>query len=123
MGKASFKYVILYVKDIHVSRSFYTEILGQSPKELSPTFMSYELDSGMVLELWQIDKVHPAASFTGAGFELCIVLPDNDSMNRLYEEWKGRGVQFAYPPTKAVFGMTFVALDPDGNRLRVNGGM
>ena len=43
----SFKYVILYVKDINISKSFYTELLGQSPKELSPTFISYELNSGM----------------------------------------------------------------------------
>jgi catechol 2,3-dioxygenase-like lactoylglutathione lyase family enzyme len=117
-----FKYVILYVRDINVSKAFYTELLGQNPKELSPTFMSYELDSGLVLELWQIDKVHPAASITGGGSEICIVLPDNDSLNRLYEEWKGLGVRFAYPPTMAVFGLTFVALDPDGHRLRVNGG-
>ena len=122
MNTHSFKYVILYVKDIQISKSFYTKILGQNPKELSPTFISYELESGMVLELWQLDKVHPATSFTGAGSEICIVLQDNDSLNLLYEEWKEMGIKFAYPPTKAVFGLTFVAIDPDGHRLRVNGG-
>lgn len=118
----SFNVVVLYVKDINVSKAFYTGLLGLSPKELSPTFMSYQLDSGMVLELWQLDKVHPAASVTGGGSELCIVLPDHAAVNRLYEEWKGRGVQFAQPPAKAVFGLTFVASDPDGHRLRAVAG-
>jgi catechol-2,3-dioxygenase len=79
MSIPSFKYVILYVRDITISKSFYTELLGQSPKELSSTFLSFELESGLVLELWQLDKVHPAASFTGAGSELCIISLDNDS--------------------------------------------
>jgi catechol 2,3-dioxygenase-like lactoylglutathione lyase family enzyme len=117
-----FNVVVLYVKDINVSKAFYTGLLGGSPKELSPTFMSYQLDSGMVLELWQLDKVHPAASITGGGSELCIVLADADSMNRLYDEWKGRGVQFLQSPTRAVFGLTFVAKDPDGHRLRAVAG-
>lgn len=114
----SFKIVVLYVKDINVSKAFYAGLLGRSPKELSPTFMSYQLDSGIVLELWQLNKVHPASSITGGGIELCIVLPDDDSVNRLYDEWKGRGVEFAQSPAKAVFGLTFVAKDPDGHRLR-----
>ena len=118
----SFNVVVLYVKDINISKAFYTGLLGRSPKELSPTFMSYQLDSGMVLELWQLDKVHPAASMTGGGSELCIVLPDHDSVNRLFEEWKGRGVEFVQPPAKAVFGLTFVARDPDGHRLRAVAG-
>lgn len=118
----SFNVVVLYVKDINVSKTFYSALLGCSPKELSPTFMSYQLDSGMVLELWQLDKVHPPASITGGGSELCIVLPDYDAVNRLYEEWTGRGVEFAQPPVKAVFGLTFVAKDPDGHRLRAVAG-
>jgi len=119
---ASFSVVVLYVKDINISKAFYTGLLGSSPRELSPTFMSYQLDSGMVLELWQLDKVHPAASTTGGGTEVCIVLPDHDAVNRLYDEWKGRGVEFAQPPVKAVFGLTFVAKDPDGHRLRAVAG-
>jgi catechol 2,3-dioxygenase-like lactoylglutathione lyase family enzyme len=118
----NFNVVVLYVKDINVSKAFYTGLLGRSPKELSPTFMSYQLASGLVLELWQLDKVHPAASLTGGGSELCIVLPDHDAVNRLYDEWKGRGVEFAQSPAKAVFGLTFVAKDPDGHRLRAVAG-
>jgi hypothetical protein len=47
-----------------------------------------------------------------------MVLPDEDSLKRLYDQWKGRGVEFPQSPVKAVFGLTFVARDPDGHRLR-----
>jgi len=120
---ASFKYVILYVKDIVVSKSFYSMLLGLTAKELSPTFVSYELESGLVLELWQLDKVQPPASFSGSGGEICMVLPDSISLQSSYEKWKKKGVTFVSEPTRAVFGMTFVALDPDGHRLRVNAGI
>ena len=113
-----FNIVVFYVKDITVSTAFYTRLLGRGPKELSPTFMSYQLDSGMILELWQLDKVHPIASITGGGSELCMVLPDEESLKRLYDEWKDRGIEFPQSPVKAVFGLTFVAGDPDGHRLR-----
>jgi uncharacterized glyoxalase superfamily protein PhnB len=75
-----------------------------------------------VLELWQLDKVHPAASMTGGGSELCIVLPSHDAVDRLYDDWKGRGVEFVQPPAKVPFGFTFVARDPDGHRLRAVAG-
>ena len=58
----------------------------------------------------------------GGGSELCIVLPDHDSVNRPFEEWKGLGVKFVQPPAKAVFGLTFVARDPEGHRLRAVAG-
>ncbi|MEB4632395.1 VOC family protein [Burkholderia contaminans] len=38
---------------------------------------------------------------------------------RLHEAWKALGVPFEQEPMTAVFGLTFVALDPDGHRLRV----
>lgn len=38
---------------------------------------------------------------------------------RLYEAWKALGVPFEQEPMTAVFGLTFVALDPDSHRLRV----
>jgi catechol 2,3-dioxygenase-like lactoylglutathione lyase family enzyme len=117
-----FGFVVLYVEDIAKSKAFYTGLLGRGPRELSPSFVSYDLDSGLKLELWERDKVRPAPTGTGGGCELCMVLPDAASVNSLYEEWKGKGVIFALEPFRAVFGLTFVALDPDGHRLRVNAG-
>lgn len=45
---------------------------------------------------------------------------DGDAeVDRLYEAWKALGVRIEQAPMTAVFGRTFVALDPDGHRLRV----
>ena len=45
-----------------------------------------------------------------------------EEVKRLYAEWKGRGLVFALEPTTLPFGFTFVALDPDGHRIRVIAG-
>jgi len=115
----AFKYVVFFVEDIVASKKFYSELLECTPQELSPTFVSYELDSGLALELWQRDKVQPPASLTGGGTELALSVPDPSSLNRLFHQWKEKGIAFAQSPASAVFGLTFVALDPDGHRLRV----
>ena len=114
-----FQNVILYVEDITVSKHFYTDLLERSPEDLSATFSSFTLDSGMKLELKQRKESRTPATVTGGGAELCMSLPDADALNRLYETWKGKGIAFAQTPTRLVFGFTFVALDPDGHRLRV----
>lgn len=45
---------------------------------------------------------------------------DGDAeVDRLYEAWKALDVRIEQAPMTAVFGRTFVALDPDGHRLRV----
>ncbi|WP_247873415.1 VOC family protein [Burkholderia sp. LS-044] len=47
------------------------------------------------------------------------MVDDDHEVRRLYEAWKVLGVTFEQAPMTAVFGLTFVALDPDGHRLRV----
>ncbi len=112
-------FVVLYVEDIAVSKRFYAELLESNPQELSPTFVSFELEAGLKLELKQRAEFVPPATITGGGGELSILVPDAASLTLLFEKWKSRGVRFLQMPTTAVFGLTFVALDPDEHRLRV----
>jgi predicted enzyme related to lactoylglutathione lyase len=42
-----------------------------------------------------------------------------NAVDTLHAEWSRRGLKIAQPPTSMDFGRTFVALDPDGHRLRV----
>jgi predicted enzyme related to lactoylglutathione lyase len=37
----------------------------------------------------------------------------------MHAEWKRRGLTIVQAPTRLDFGTTFVAVDPDGHRLRV----
>jgi catechol 2,3-dioxygenase-like lactoylglutathione lyase family enzyme len=110
--------IVLYVESISASKKFYTELLGSSAQELSPTFLSFELEAGLKLELKQRAQSLPPSTTTGGGTEMCIRLHDEEALNRLFEEWRARGVGFAQPPTTLVFGRSFVALDPDGHRIR-----
>jgi hypothetical protein len=43
----------------------------------------------------------------------------NAAVDATFADWSGRGLPIAQKPTGMDFGYTFVALDPDGHRLRV----
>jgi predicted enzyme related to lactoylglutathione lyase len=47
------------------------------------------------------------------------IVSDADAVRATHESWKGLGLKVAQAPTAMDFGVTFVALDPDGHRLRV----
>ncbi|TCT01960.1 VOC family protein [Paralcaligenes ureilyticus] len=112
-------YVLLYVDSPASSASFYTALLGRAPVETSPTFALFVLDSGLKLGLWSKHTVEPAATATGGGAELAFSVADNNTVRAMHTEWVGRGLAVAQAPTQLDFGYTFVALDPDGHRLRV----
>lgn len=111
--------VVLYVEDIGTSKSFYTDLLECPAQDLSPTFVSFELDGGPKLELKQRAESIPPATITGGGTELSIRVPDTESLLNLFAQWKLKGVRFLQMPAELVFGLTFVALDPDEHRIRV----
>ncbi len=112
-------FVILYVKDPSASAAFYADVLGRKPVEASPTFAMFALSSGIMLGLWLRDNVAPAADAAAGGSELAITVPDADAVRATHADWSRRKLPIAQPPTAMDFGYTFVALDPDGHRLRV----
>ncbi len=113
---ADFKLVILYVDSPAASAVFYANLLGQEPAEASPTFVMFPLRSGIGLGLWSRHAVEPAAAAAGGGTEIAFIVSDIDAV---HAAWSARGLAIAQPPTDLDFGRTFVALDPDGHRLRV----
>jgi catechol 2,3-dioxygenase-like lactoylglutathione lyase family enzyme len=112
-------FVILYVKDPSASAAFYADVLGRAPVEASPTFVMFALSSGLMLGLWLRDNVAPAATASPGGTELAITVGDADAVRATHADWSRRQLKIAQPPTAMDFGFTFVALDPDGHRLRV----
>jgi len=108
--------IILYVDGPAASAAFYAKLFGQDPAELSPTFAMFALPSGIGLGLWSRHTVEPAATATGAGNEIAFTAGDVD---KVHSDWSARGMVIAQEPTDLDFGRTFVALDPDGHRLRV----
>jgi catechol 2,3-dioxygenase-like lactoylglutathione lyase family enzyme len=112
-------FVILYVKDPSASAAFYADLLGRAPAEASPTFAMFALSSGVMLGLWSRDNVAPAVTAQPGGGELAITVADTDAVRAAHADWSRRKLKIAQAPTAMDFGFTFVALDPDGHRLRV----
>lgn len=112
-------FIILYVSKPSVSAAFYTKLLNKQPVESSPNFAMFLLSSGVKLGLWSKEDVEPAVTAASGGNELAISVNDDEQVRNLYEEWKKEGLNLIQPPIQMDFGLNFVALDPDGHRLRV----
>ncbi len=110
--------VILYVDNPLASAAFYGTLLDKAPLQASETFAVFMLDSGVKLGLWSKHSVEPGATPVG-GSEFGFSVPDRQTVDTHYEVWKARGLRIAQSLTAMDFGYTFVALDPDGHRLRV----
>ena len=111
--------VILYVDSPPASAAFYSDLLGIKPAESSPTFAMFALESGAMLGLWARHTVQPATSVMGGGSELAFSVANTADVRALHADWSQRGLKIAQIPVEMEFGHTFVALDPDGHRLRV----
>lgn len=112
-------FVILYVNDPTASAAFYADLLGRTPVESSPTFAMFALETGVMLGLWSRRTVEPAATVAAGDGELAFTVADPAAVRAAHSDWSGRGLTILQPPTDMDFGHTFVALDPDGHRLRV----
>lgn len=110
--------VVLYVDNLVVSSAFYQDLLGIKTEQDSPTFHSFKLSNGMGLGLKAKHSVEPPINENGSG-ELAFTLDNNEEVNALFVEWQGKEISMAQPPTVVSYGYIFLALDPDGNRLRV----
>ncbi len=108
--------ITLYVSDPTKSAAFYAELFGLEPVQSSTTFVIFTLPGGLGIGLWSRHSVVPAVTAPGGGNEMAFAVPDADGT---YRDWIERGLTIAQAPADAGFGRNFVALDPDGHRLRV----
>ena len=74
---------------------------------------------GLMLGLWRRDGVKPRGLRAAGGGEIAFPVDNPAEVDATFAEWRGRGVKIALAPTQMDFGYSFVALDPDGQRLRV----
>ncbi|WP_158812488.1 VOC family protein [Methylocapsa sp. S129] len=111
-------FILLYVANPKLSEAFYADLLGRPAVESSPTFVMFGMRSGIMLGLWGRDGVKPAANAPGGG-EIAFALENGEAVDARHADWRERGLKIVQSPTDMDFGRTFVALDPDGHRLRV----
>jgi len=112
-------FIILYVDSPETSSRFYAALLDIEPVEASPTFVLFALKSGLMFGLWSKHTVEPAPGADGGGSEIAFSLEDYDAVDATFSDWTKRGFPILFEPKTLEFGRSFVALDPDGHRLRV----
>lgn len=111
--------MILYVSNAPRSRAFYAELLKREPPEETENFAMFALDSGLLLGLWARERVEPAVTSAGSSSELVFSVNTDDDVETTHRDWAARGLPIVQAPVLMDFGYTFVALDPDGHRLRM----
>lgn len=111
--------VILYVDNVEVSTEFYKSLFSEGPIEAFPGFSVFSLKGGFILGLQTKHDIEPKPQAAFGGFELCLSDISVEEVDAIYQEFASRKIPMALPPTKLEFGYTFVALDPDGHRIRL----
>jgi len=79
----------------------------------------FELAPGLRLGLWVRGGVKPAPKGAGDAGELAMAVGSAKEVEALHADWKGKGALILQAPETMDFGLTFLAADPDGHRLRV----
>ena len=115
----NFSFVLLYVENPPASAGFYADLLGYPIIENSPTFAMLPLREGVMLGLWSRRTVEPASIAQAGASEVAFTVADAAAVTATFEDWKRRGLTIIQEPVRMDFGATFVAVDPDGHRLRV----
>lgn len=115
----TFDSFVLYVEDIETSKAFYSYVFDCEGHVLSPTFVSFTLNIGINIELKQLAQADQISKVTGGGTELSLIVKDSETLHHLFNQWQSKSVEFLQTPTKVVFGLSAVAVDPDGHRIRL----
>ncbi|WP_312042247.1 VOC family protein [Erwinia sp.] len=110
---------ILYVASPSVSSEFYQKLFDKEPDVKLPTWAAFSFDNGFNLGLWSTQACDFVSGGEGNRTELSFMVKDVQAVDTLYQQWLKMGIHIEQEPKHAVFGKTFVALDPDGHRIRV----
>ena len=114
-----FSFLLLHVENSGVSAQFYNQLLGLPIVDQRDGFAMLALREGVMLGLWAKATVEPKSTGQAGGSEIAFAVPDAQAVEAMHADWQQRGLSIIQAPTQMSFGMTFVALDPDGHRLRV----
>jgi predicted enzyme related to lactoylglutathione lyase len=114
-----FNFLLLHVADHAASAALYSELLGIPIVEQKPDIAILPLRDGVMLGLWSRETVKPESSGSSGASEIAFAVADAAAVEAAHVDWMGRGLTIIQAPMRMSFGTTFVALDPDGHRLRV----
>lgn len=110
--------IVLYVDDAKASAAFYARLTGTEAKAPGANFAAIEF-GGLMLGLWGKKGVFPTTKGGEATSEIGFMVENPAKIEALYADWQAAGIPIAQELVSRDFGPTFVALDPDGHRIRV----
>ncbi len=116
---SDFSFLLLHVADHAASAQLYTALLDIPIVDQKPDIALLPLRDGVMLGLWSKETVEPTSSGQTGASEIAFTVADAAAVEATHADWKRRGLTIAQAPTRMSFGTTFVAVDPDGHRLRV----
>ena len=110
---------LIYVSDIERSTAFYKTLFKAEPVFASPRYVAFSAGGEALFAIWTGGTTPDLA--TPRFSEIGIMLPKNEDVDHLYEEWKKNPeIKIAQEPRDEVFGRTFIVHDPDGHIIRVS---
>ncbi|MEO8400960.1 MAG: VOC family protein [Gammaproteobacteria bacterium] len=111
--------LLFYVKNPLESALFYEKIFGIKPVAAFPTYAAFTFENGFTFGLWSTQATNFVSGGAGHRSELSFMVKNQQIVRQLYTQWCELNVTIEQDLHEAVFGLTFVALDPDGHRIRV----
>jgi len=111
--------IIFYVENPQESAKFYEKIFEKKPVDFYLSWVTFTFDNGLYFGLWSTKAKNFVSDGNGNRSELSFMITGEQPVRDLYNKWKSLGVVIEQDLHEAVFGLTFVALDPDGHRIRV----
>ena len=112
--------VTLGVRDLDVSRKFYTEILGWKPSSASNEGITFVQAGGVVLALFPRDELAKDALVSSegsgfAGFTMAHNVNSEKEVDDVIADLKSKGVKITKEPQKMFWGgYSSYFADPDG---------
>lgn len=111
--------LLLYVEDPSKSALFYEDLFELKPVANFPTYVAFAFENGFNIGLWSIHAKNFVSKGEGSKMELAFMVESEFKVREFYEKCEKMNVKIEQGLHHAVFGLTFVALDPDGHRIRV----
>lgn len=109
---------VIYVENIARSSHFYEDVLGIKPETPSPTFAMFHLSNGMIIGLKDKRSIEPQIEGQGRN-ELAFTVMTNEQVDTMFRAWQQKAISIIQSPQQLPFGYTFLAVDHDGNGLRI----
>src|SRR5690242_3645233 len=109
--------LLFYVEDPLKSGSFYERIFSIKPVASFPTYVAFTFENGLAFSLWSFHAKNFVSGGTGHRSELSFLVENEEIVRELHKQWEKLNITIEQDLHEAAFGLTFVALDPDGHRI------